>query len=50
MPRAPRNVNPALKKIEDQSVSAVVSTLVLCSVESVEQALKEIIRVLKPVS
>ena len=39
-----------MKKIEDQSVSAVVSTLVLCSVESVEQALKEIIRVLKPVS
>ena len=39
-----------MRKIEDQSVSAVVSTLVLCSVESVEQSLKEIIRVLKPVS
>lgn len=39
-----------MKKIENQSVSAVVSTLVLCSVESVEQALKEIIRILKPVS
>lgn len=39
-----------MKKIEDQSVSAVVSTLVLCSVDSVEQSLKEIIRVLKPVS
>ena len=39
-----------MKKIDDQSVSAVVSTLVLCSVESVEQSLKEVIRVLKPVS
>ena len=39
-----------MRKIEDQSVSAVVSTLVLCSVESVEQSLKEIVRVLKPVS
>ena len=37
-----------MRKIEDQSVSAVVSTLVLCSVECVEQSLKEIIRVLKP--
>lgn len=39
-----------MKEIENESVSAVVSTLVLCSVESVEQVLKEIIRVLKPVS
>ena len=39
-----------MKKIENQSVSTVVSTLVLCSVESVEQVLKEIIRILKPVS
>ena len=38
-----------MKKLEDQSVSAVVSSLVLCSVESVDQALKEIIRILKPV-
>ena len=39
-----------MRKIKDQSVSAVVSTLVLCSVESVELSLREIIRVLKPVS
>lgn len=37
-----------MNKIEDQSVSVVVATLVLCSVDSVELALKEIIRVLKP--
>lgn len=39
-----------MRCIPDKSMSAVVSTLVLCSVESVEKVLKEIIRVLKPVS
>lgn len=37
-------------KVKDHSVSVVVTTLVLCSVESVDEVLKEIIRVLKPVS
>jgi len=32
----------------DQSVDAVLSTLVLCSVGGLDQALKEILRVLKP--
>lgn len=39
-----------MKEIEDSSVDAVVSTLVLCSVDSVEQTLSEIHRVLAPVS
>lgn len=34
--------------LEDESVDAVVSTLVLCSVDDVEQSLKEIQRILKP--
>jgi len=34
--------------VETESVDAVVSTLVLCSVRDVEQCLKEILRVLKP--
>lgn len=37
-------------KIADHSMSVVVCTLVLCSVSSMEQSLKEVIRVLKPVS
>jgi len=36
--------------IESGSVDAVVSTLVLCSVTDVDRCLKEVIRVLKPVS
>ena len=38
-----------MKDIEDGSIDIVVSTLVLCSVESVEKSLKEIQRVLAPV-
>lgn len=38
-----------MSQIKDHTVSVVVATLVLCSVESVEQVLKEIVRVLKPV-
>ena len=34
--------------VEDQSIDTVVSTLVLCSVNSQERALQEIVRVLKP--
>ena len=36
--------------VESDSVDVVVSTLVLCSVNDVVRSLKEIIRVLKPVS
>jgi ubiquinone/menaquinone biosynthesis C-methylase UbiE len=34
--------------VEDNSMDAVVSTLVLCSVENLDTVLKEILRVLKP--
>jgi len=34
--------------VKSESVDAVVSTLVLCSVSDVEQSLKEVLRVLKP--
>ncbi|EFX73758.1 hypothetical protein DAPPUDRAFT_109556 [Daphnia pulex] len=37
-----------MKEVEDNSVDIVVSTLVLCSVTSVEQTLKEVHRVLAP--
>lgn len=39
-----------MKGIEDESVDVVVSTLVLCSVESMEKTLEEVGRVLTPVS
>ena len=39
-----------MREIEDNSVSVVVSTLVLCSVESCEKVFSEVIRILKPVS
>ena len=39
-----------MKMIESNSVDAVVMTLVLCSVDSIEQILQEIKRVLAPVS
>jgi ubiquinone/menaquinone biosynthesis C-methylase UbiE len=35
-------------KVEDASMDAVVSTLVLCSVQDVERSLAEVLRVLKP--
>ncbi|PIG90494.1 class I SAM-dependent methyltransferase [Gloeocapsopsis sp. IPPAS B-1203] len=35
-------------EVEDNSVDAVVSTLVLCSVNDLEGTLKEVLRVLKP--
>jgi ubiquinone/menaquinone biosynthesis C-methylase UbiE len=38
-----------MKGVPDNSVDIVVSTMVLCSVGSVEGALKEIHRVLAPV-
>jgi ubiquinone/menaquinone biosynthesis C-methylase UbiE len=38
-----------MKDVEDNSVDIVVSTMVLCSVRSIERALKEIQRVLVPV-
>lgn len=38
-----------MKDIEDGSIDIVVSTLVLCSVESVEKTLSEVERVLAPV-
>lgn len=38
-----------MKDVEDGSVDIVVSTCVLCSVDSVERTLKEIQRVLVPV-
>ena len=34
--------------VQQQSVNAVISTLVLCSVSSVAETLKEVVRVLKP--
>lgn len=37
-----------LRKFESESIDAVISTLVLCSVSGMEVALKEIRRVLKP--
>ena len=37
-----------MREVESGSVDAVVSTLVLCSVDNLGQCLKEIIRVLKP--
>lgn len=39
-----------MKDIEDNSIDVVVSTLVLCSVDSVEQTLKEVHRIIAPVS
>ena len=39
-----------MSDIKDGSIDVVVSTMVLCSVRSIEQTLKEIQRVLKPVS
>jgi len=38
-----------MKEIEDGSIDIVVSTMVLCSVRSIQNALKEIQRVLAPV-
>ncbi len=38
-----------MKDIEDGSINLVVSTLVMCSVQSIEKSLKEIQRVLAPV-
>uniref|UniRef100_A0A8D0HBZ0 Methyltransferase type 11 domain-containing protein n=1 Tax=Sphenodon punctatus TaxID=8508 RepID=A0A8D0HBZ0_SPHPU len=37
-----------LSKVADSSLDVVVSTLVLCSVQSVEGVLKEVLRILKP--
>ncbi|XP_069509522.1 thiol S-methyltransferase TMT1A-like [Ambystoma mexicanum] len=37
-----------LSEVDDASVDVVVSTGVLCSVNSVEKALKEVLRILKP--
>lgn len=39
-----------MAEVADNSVDAVVMTLVLCSVENTEKILKEILRVLAPVS
>ena len=39
-----------MKGVADNSIDVVVSTLVLCSVENVKQTLKEVQRVLAPVS
>lgn len=39
-----------MKGVEDESVDVVVCTLVLCSVRNVPQVLREVRRVLKPVS
>jgi ubiquinone/menaquinone biosynthesis C-methylase UbiE len=39
-----------MKEVEDNSMDVVVSTLVLCSVRNVKQTLKEVHRVLAPVS
>lgn len=39
-----------MKEIESNSIDVVVSTLVLCSVTSIEQTLKEVQRVLAPVN
>ena len=38
-----------MKDIKDGSIDIVVSTMVLCSVRSIQNALKEIQRVLAPV-
>ena len=38
-----------MRDVEDHSIDVVVSTLVLCSVRSIERTLKEIQRVLVPV-
>jgi len=38
-----------MKGVEDNSVDVVVSTLVLCSVRSLEKTLQEVHRVLAPV-
>ena len=38
-----------MKEVEDNSIDIVVSTMVLCSVRSIEGALNEILRVLAPV-
>ena len=38
-----------MKHVEDNSVDVVVSTMVLCSVRSIEKTLKEVHRVLAPV-
>ena len=38
-----------LSAIESGSVDAVICTLVLCSVRSVDRCLQEVIRVLRPV-
>lgn len=43
-----RNGTAERLEVEDNSVDAVVSTLVLCSVDNLEATLKEILRVLKP--
>ena len=39
-----------MKGVADSSIDVVVSTLVLCSVDNVKQTLKEVQRVLAPVS
>ena len=39
-----------MKDIEDGSMDIVVSTVVMCSVQSIEKSLKEIQRVLAPVN
>lgn len=39
-----------LGSVEDESVDAVVCTLVLCTVDSVPQTLREVQRILRPVS
>lgn len=39
-----------MKGINDNSMDVVVSSLTLCTVSSIDQCLKEIIRILKPVS
>jgi ubiquinone/menaquinone biosynthesis C-methylase UbiE len=39
-----------MKEVADNSMDVVVSTLVLCSVKNVKQTLKEVQRVLAPVS
>jgi ubiquinone/menaquinone biosynthesis C-methylase UbiE len=38
-----------MKDVPDNSIDIVVSTMVLCSVRSIEEALKEIHRILAPV-
>lgn len=39
-----------MEEFEDESMDVVVGTLVLCSVQSVPQVLREVLRVLRPVS